>query len=129
MFAIEQETKSISVTRGDVACFFVTAKDENGDPYTFQPGDVVRINIHGAKNCGDVAILKDFKVGAATDKVEIFLSGTETKIGDVISKPKVYWYDVCLNPDTVPQTLIGYDTDGAKTFTLYPEGQEQGGAI
>lgn len=124
MFAIDQATNSISVTRGDVACFFVTAKDEEGNPYTFQPGDVVRLNIHVAKDCANVVLLKDFRIGAAADKVEIFLSGTETKIGDIINKPKSYWYDVSLNPDSMPQTLIGYDKKGAKLITIYPEGGE-----
>jgi hypothetical protein len=46
------------------------------------------------------------------------------KIGDVISKHKDYWYEVVLNDDTLPQTIIGYDEDGAKLFRLFPEGDD-----
>jgi ribose 5-phosphate isomerase RpiB len=56
--------------------------------------------------------------------VEIYLDRDDTKIGEVISKPKDYWYSVTLNDDTVPQTIIGYDDDGAKVFKLFPEGAD-----
>lgn len=48
--------------------------------------------------------------------------GDETKIGEYISKPKEYWYEIELNPETYPQTIIGYDEDGPKVLILYPEG-------
>jgi hypothetical protein len=67
---------------------------------------------------------KDFLVPEATEKVEVFLSKNETKIGEVISKPTDYWYEIELNPDTDPQTIIGYDEDGAKVFKLFPEGED-----
>ena len=50
------------------------------------------------------------------------LSSEETKIGNVISKPVVYWYEIEINPDSAPITIIGYDNDGAKELILYPEG-------
>ena len=59
-----------------------------------------------------------------SESVEIFLSKEDTKIGDVISKPKDYWYEVVVNDDTKPQTIIGYDDDGAKVFKLFPEGKD-----
>ena len=46
------------------------------------------------------------------------------KVVDVISKPKDYWYEVVLNDDSYPQTIIGYDADGPKLFRLYPEGAD-----
>ena len=57
-------------------------------------------------------------------RVEIYLTEEDTKIGEVISKPKDYWYEVELNPDEEPQTIIGYDEDGAKIFKLFPEGDD-----
>ena len=57
-------------------------------------------------------------------QVEIFLHGAETKFGEVINKPVDYWYEVELNPETKPQTIIGYDEDGAKVFKLFPEGRD-----
>ena len=127
MFDINKEDLTISITRGDEASFFVSATDDSegeAKPYVFKPGDVVRINVHEKKNCEKVYIQKDFPIGADTEKVEIYLSGEETKIGEIISKPKEYWYEISLNPDTDPQTIIGYDKNGAKLFMLYPEGGE-----
>ncbi|MBR5773599.1 MAG: hypothetical protein IKY44_01980 [Clostridia bacterium] len=123
MFQINED-KSIAVTRGDAMFFFVSATNEGngGTPYVFRAGDKVRINIHGKKECDNVVLQKDFEVTAETEKVEIYLAEDDTKIGDVISKPKDYWYEIVLNPDTEPQTIIGYDEDGAKVFKLYPEG-------
>lgn len=41
----------------------------------------------------------------------------------MVNKPTDFWYEVELNPDTAPQTIIGYDKEtGAKIFRLYPEG-------
>ena len=90
--------------------------------YKFQPGDVVRIKVFGKKDAENVVLQKDFPVLEVTENVEIFLTEEDTKIGEVISKPKDYWYEVELNPGDYPQTIIGYDEDGAKVFKLYPEG-------
>lgn len=122
MFTINDDN-SIYVTRGDIVFFNVTAED-NGANYKFQPGDVVRIKVFGKKEAENVVLQKDFPVLEVTENVEIFLSEEETKIGEVISKPKDYWYEVELNPYDNPQTIIGYDEDGAKVFKLFPEGND-----
>jgi lysophospholipase L1-like esterase len=123
MFVINNDDNSIYATRGDIVLFSVTAEDE-GVKYQFQPGDVVRIKVYGRKDAENVVLQKDFPVGEACDAVEIFLSEEDTKIGEVISKPTDYWYEVELNPLTNPQTIIGYDEDGAKVFKLFPEGDD-----
>ena len=120
MFYINEDN-SIYVTRGDVL-FFSVAADDNGTPYKFQAGDVIRIKVYGKKNAKEVMLQKDFPVAAETETVEIYLNGDETKFGEVISKPTDYWYEVELNPDTNPQTIIGYSEDGATLFRLLPEG-------
>ena len=122
MFRINEDL-SMYVTRGDVATFSVQAVN-NGEAYTFREGDVVRFKVFGKKDCSDVVLKKDTTVTEATATVEIALDGEDTKIGEVISKPTDYWYEVELNPDTYPQTIIGYDDDGAKLFRLFPEGAE-----
>jgi lysophospholipase L1-like esterase len=122
MFTINDDL-SIYVTRGDRLFFTVTASD-NGKLYTFQPGDVVRLKVYGKKDAENVVLQKDFPVVNATEKVEIYLTEDETRIGGVISKPTDYWYEVELNPFDNPQTIIGYDEDGAKIFKLFPEGNE-----
>jgi hypothetical protein len=122
MFTLNDDL-SIYATRGDAVFFSVTA-DDDGKPYVFQAGDLVRIKVYGKKAAENVVLQKDFPVTEDTESVEILLTEEDTKIGDVISKPKDYWYEVELNPFTNPQTIIGYDEDGAKVFRLYPEGND-----
>jgi hypothetical protein len=122
MFVINDDL-SIEVNRGDIVFFSVMAVD--GDfTYEFQPGDIVRMAIYGRKEAETCVMQKDFPVAMATEEVFIHLEEEDTKIGDIISKPKDYWYEIVLNPDTAPQTIIGYDEDGAKVFKLYPESAE-----
>ena len=121
MFKINDDM-TIECTRGDVAAFTVGA-NVGGSPYTFRDGDVVRFSVFGKKDCSEVVLRKDTKVTASTSAVEIELSGEDTRIGEVISKPVDYWYEVELNPETYPQTIIGYDQGGAKVFKLYPESE------
>lgn len=122
MFTINDDL-SIYATRGDVVFFSVTAEDKEGN-HKFQPGDILRFKVYGKKDAESVVLQKDFPVTEVTEKVDIYLTEQDTKIGEVISKPKDYWYEVELNPDTEPQTIIGYDEDGAKVFKLFPEGDD-----
>ena len=115
---------SIYVTRGDIVILSVKAMF--GDrPYTFTKGDLVRIKVYKKKNATDVVLEKDFPVTEETQAVQIYLSKEDTKIGEVINKPVDYWYEVELNPLSEPQTIIGYDEDGAKVFKLFPEGADK----
>ena len=120
MFVINDDL-SINITRGDSAVFSVAAKVGENE-YTFKVDDVVRFKVFAKKDCEEVVLQKDVKVAEETNLVEIALDSDETKIGDVISKPTDYWYEVELNPDGYAQTIIGYDEDGAKIFKLFPEG-------
>jgi hypothetical protein len=124
MFVINED-KSIYITRGDVAFFSLLVKTETGETYKFQAGDVIRFKVYEKKACENVVLSKDFGIEAETEEIEIYLSEKDTKIGDVISKPTDYWYEVELNPYTNPQTILGYDDDGAKVFKLFPEGNEK----
>lgn len=119
MFQINEDL-SIYITRGDSAVFSVSSDGER----KFQPDDVVRFTIYAKKNCNDVVLQKDVEVSEETDRVDFLLTESDTKIGNVISKPTDYWYEVELNPFTNPQTIIGYDDDGAKIFKLFPEGAD-----
>lgn len=121
MFVINED-KSIYVTRGDAVWFGVSATDNiSGEKYMFQPGDIVRLKVTAKKDCENVVLLEEFPVTAETEIVEIAVN---TKIGDVISKPVDYWYEVELeDTNGIVQTIIGYDDDGAKIFKLYPEAE------
>ena len=122
MFVVNDDL-SIYATRGDIVFFSVSAKD--GDvTYKFQPGDIVRISVYGKKDAESVVLQKDFPVNEVCESVFIYLEEADTKFDEIISKHKDYWYEVVLNPDTSPQTIIGYDEDGAKIFRLFPESDE-----
>lgn len=123
MFEVHKEDNSIYATRGDIVFFGVTAEDD-GKNYKFQAGDVVRIKVYGKKNADNVVMQKDFPVTEVCEEVEIFLGEEDTKFGEVISKPKDYWYEVELNPYGNPQTIIGYTEEGPAVFRLFPEGDD-----
>lgn len=122
MFQLNDDM-SIYVTRGDIV-FFELQIDDDGKNYKFQPGDVVRIKVYGKKDAENVVLQKDFPVTEITESVDIYLTKEDTKIGEVISKPKDYWYEIELNPFDDPQTVIGYDEDGPRVFKLFPEGDD-----
>ena len=124
MLVIDKETKQINLTRGDIASICVNAI-LNDEQYTFQPNDVVRFKVLKAKECNCVELQKDTIVTEETPIVNISLSSEDTKIGELINKPVKYWYEIELNPDTEPQTIVGYDLDGEKIFMLYPEGADK----
>ena len=122
MFKINDDL-SIYVTRGDAVVFNLTATTDDGNPYLFKPEDMVRIKVMEKKGCDEVVLQKGFTITEETDTVEIALTGEETTIGEIISKPTDYWYEIELNPFTNPKTIIGYDDEGgAKIFKLFPEG-------
>ena len=125
MFKINDDL-SIYVTRGDAVVFNLNATTDDGETYIFKPEDMVRIKIMEKKGCDVVVFQKGFTITEETDTVEIALTGEETTIGDVISKPTDYWYEIELNPFTNPKTIIGYDDEsGAKIFKLFPEGNKE----
>ena len=116
---VQNDDLSIYVTRGD-ECDITFS-------HAFKKGDVVRFKVTKKKDCGTVMLQRDFNVTASGDMFTIHLEGDETKLGEVISKPTDFWYEVELNPDTDPNTIIGYDEDGAKILRLYPEGKDVDG--
>lgn len=93
--------------------------------YEFQENDVVRLNVFKYKDCGCIVLSKEVEAESGTNSVDISLTSEETTIEELINKPKKYWYEIVLNPDTNEQTIIGYDTDGEKQFWLYPEAKEE----
>jgi lysophospholipase L1-like esterase len=122
MFVLNDDL-SIHVTRGDVV-FFPVSANQKVEGNKFKAGDVLRIKVYVKKDAGKVVLQKDFPVAEDTESVVVLLTRKDTKIGEVINKPKDYWYEVELNPFTNPQTIIGYDDNGAKIFKLFPEGED-----
>lgn len=122
MFKINAADKSVYLTRGDVCLIGLAVTEKDGSAHTFKQGDVVRLSVFEKKNCENVVLQKDYPITADSEEIEIYLSGEDTKFGGIINKPTDYWYELELNPDTHPQTVIGYDDDGPKLFRIYPEG-------
>ena len=120
MFKIEAN-KNIYLTRGDVATINVTAKNSDGSDYVFKVGDVVRLNVFQKANCHSMVLKKDVTIEKETTVASIYLTSIETKIGDLISKPVDYWYEIVLNPETAPQTIVGF-LELPTIFKLLPEG-------
>lgn len=123
MFLINDD-QSIYITRGDMALFQVSAKKNKTDLYKFEVGDVIRFKVYEKKGCENVVLQKDFEVEEETDVFNIFLDETETRFGEIINKPKDYWYEVEVKHNDNVQTIIGYDENGAKVFRLFPKGGE-----
>ena len=114
------KNKNIYLTRGDIATLSVTAKNSDGSFYTFKSGDVLRLNIFDKKDCSSIFLKKDIVIEKETTNAKIQLTSAETKIGELITKPVDYWYEIILNPETAPQTIIGY-LDNPTIFQLLPE--------
>ncbi len=122
MFKINSD-KSIWLTRGDVAVINVTAKNSDKTQYTFKKGDVLRFNVFKKSACHSIVMSKDVTIDADKKEVQISLTSNDTRIGEIISKPVEYWYEIALNPDTAQQTIIGYAEEPA-ILKLLPEGDE-----
>lgn len=117
---------NIELTRGDVLPLNITATNRDGTDYEFKTSDVIRFKIIEKNKCNCVIVQKDVVVNEPTTSVQLDLSCSDTKIGKLINKPVDYWYEVELNPDTNPQTIIGYTKEsGGKLFTLLPEGGDK----
>ena len=124
MFHISKDNR-INLTRGDIANIEVTANLQDGETYTFKVGDVVSFKVFKKNDCSSIVIEKRVTIEEETQLVTIKLESEDTRFSKVISKPVDYWYEVELNPDTQPQTFIGYDEYGEKIFRLYPEGGDK----
>ena len=117
MFAINEDL-SIYLTRGDSASIPLPIK------HSLKANDVVRFQVFKKKDCAKVVLRKDFVIEEATESITIELDGSETKLVDIINKPTDFWYEVEVNPGANSETIIGYDEDGAKVLTLFPEGND-----
>ena len=123
MYKIDDST--IKCTRGDKLIFDVKIpiKDEAGvitGYEKFFKDDKVIFSVKENFGNADVVIRKEVIVPEDTDTITFLLTKKDTTIGELISKPVTYQYDISINEDN---TIIGYDDEsGPKYFILYPEG-------
>ena len=122
MFDIAGDT--IKITRGDACIITVSAEDKNNQPYQFKINDIIRIGVYEKGNYDKAVLIKDTNITEESEQVDIILNQNDTKIGEIINKTVNYWYEIQLNPETDPHTIIGHDDDGPKIFRLFPEGAD-----
>lgn len=121
MFSIDSK-KNISVTRGDTIKFSLSCK--NGQ---FSSGSVINFNVVDKISYNKKIFTKAFPVNEATDKVIIEISSQESK--NICAKNPnntsfFYHYEIELVfGDGKVVTLIGYDDEGSKRLTFYPEAE------
>ena len=120
MFKIDTN-KNIYLTRGDVATISVTAKNIDGTDYVFKKDDLLRLNVFKKNASHSIVIKKDITILEDTTEVDIPLISEDTRFSELINKPVEYWYEIVLNPDTEPQTLVGY-FEVPTIFRILPEG-------
>ena len=126
------EDNSIYATRGDSWRIELDI-DADGWSWGINPGDIFRFTVMQKNNVSEIFLQKDFEYDGDAEPRSVSVSldfyGDETKIGEAISKPKDYWYEIehleKQGDETVVSvhTLIGYDEDGAKVLKLFPEAE------
>lgn len=125
MLKINQETKQIDLTRGDIASFKIKAMNDDGTYYQFKTDDVITLAIYEKKNLENTKLKRSAIVAEPSEDVILNLTSEDTKLDELTNKPIEYWYEITLKKTNSnnEQTIIGYDEQGAKIFKLYPEGE------
>ena len=109
--------KNIYLNRGDAISIVVA---NNSD--TFKANDYLKFYVCEQGNFSNVLLSKTIPIVEESAEVSISLTSEETRIGEPLKTGiRVYWYEIELNGDT---TLVGYDSNGPKLFTLWPEAVE-----
>ena len=121
MFKIDSEDKTtIKCTRGDKGSITVRKKIDENSYEPFYKDDKVIFSVKNNFGDSEVVLRKEIKVTEDTDSVTFSFTKDDTTIGDLISSPQRYQYDISINEDI---TILGFDDiTGAKYFILYPEG-------
>lgn len=120
MFKIDKDGKTLLVTRGDKGSVKVKKKISEGVFEPFYEGDVVSFNLKNNFGDNEPVLRKKVIAQENTDVITFNFSKDDTTIGDLISSPVIYQYDIAVNED---MTILGYDDEtGPKYFKLFPEG-------
>lgn len=120
MFKIDKDGKTLLVTRGDKGSVKVKKKISEGVFEPFYENDVVSFNLKNNFGDNEPVLRKKVIVQEDTNVVTFNFSKDDTTIGDLISSPVLYQYDIAVNED---MTILGYDDEtGPKYFKLFPEG-------
>lgn len=115
----EVKKNRINITRGTEGS--ITIKKE----IPFKVGDEFKFSIVSKNDYKDIVFQKKYVVTEESQYFVIPIESNDTRFCPVISMPKTYWYELEYNDK---HTIIGYDTDGAKEFVIYPEVPDRGEA-
>lgn len=121
MFKIDKDKTTILITRGNKGTIKVKKKKKlSGDIDKFKKGDTVIFTVKKSFDENNYIMRKTIQINEDSDYAIFEFSKEDTLIGDLISKPVKFQYDISLNGDN---TILGYDDDtGAKILKIYPEG-------
>lgn len=121
----EKDNNHLYITRGDTLLFDLQIFDYDNEIYTFGKNDVVTFAIY--KNLKQPAfVLQDFDAVEGEDTIRIEIDSEDMKIGDLISNPRNYYYEITLNGVS---TIQGYAPGKRSVLTLLPEGSNVIGGI
>lgn len=120
MFKRDPDGTTLLVTRGDKGMVTVKKKISEGVYEPFCKGDIVSFSIKNNFGDNEPILRKKITIQENTDTAVFEFSKEDTTIGDLISSPVKYQYDIAINDDL---TILGYDDKtGPKYFKLFPEG-------
>ena len=111
------ENNNIFITRGDKASIDICIPLDEGN-YEFQTTDILYFTVKKTYNDTQPVLRKILTFEEPTTTATFILTSSDTTLGQLSNLPLQYVYDVSLNED---QTIIGYDENGAKYLTIYPE--------
>lgn len=105
----------IHVTRGDR--MGIRLKLKNG----FLKDDEIKFSVVSKKDYNKILLQKMFIVEEDCETYTMYFTNDDTRFIDIISKPVTNWYEIEING----QTPHGYDENGSKNLTLYPEAPDK----
>lgn len=120
-----KDNNHLYITRGDTLIFDLQICDYNNEIYEFGKNDVITFAIY--KNLKKPAeVLENFYPEEGSDTVRIIIDSEDMKIGDLISAPRTYYYEITLNDVS---TVQGYSNKKKSILTLLPEGSNTLGGV
>lgn len=110
----------LKINRGNTLRFDYSIEAGEDTLYVFKEDDIVTFSIYNAFGLNEDPLLtKSFKPEPDTTELKIVVSKEEMKIGPMENMEIDYWYEITLNEETVS----GFDGNGPKIITIYPEGK------
>lgn len=109
----------LKINRGNTLRFDYSIM--GGDtPYVFEKDDTIVFSVYEAFGLEqDPVLTEEFKPIEGSTEITIEIPKDKMKFAPMSSMETDYWYEITLNEETV----LGFDENGAKIITIYPEGK------